>query len=174
MEGSIRIPAPSPLAQSGANLGRFRRGDLIHRLLDRLPEIAPPDRADAARRGLDVEIVGPVPHDEVNRQINRARVGVVCGRDDGAPAILTEYMLAGLPVLVSDVCGYAHYIADADCGRVVPSPFEQRVLDQMLAQMLADAAQRSAWSRNALAFAETADLYSMPQKAADVILGESA
>ena len=39
---------------------------------------------------------------------------------------------------------------------------------------LADAAQRSAWSRNALAFAETADLYSMPQKAADVILGESA
>lgn len=50
MEGSIRIPAPSPLAQSGANLGRFRRGDLIHRLLDRLPEIAPPDRADAARR----------------------------------------------------------------------------------------------------------------------------
>ncbi|HCA64435.1 MAG TPA: glucosyltransferase I RfaG, partial [Pseudomonas sp.] len=54
------------------------------------------------------------------------------------------------------------------------SPFEQQVLDQMLAQMLADDAQRSAWSRNALAFAETADLYSMPQKAADVILGESA
>lgn len=52
MEGSIRIPAPSPLAKSGANLGRFRRGDLIHRLLDRLPEIAPEDRADAARRML--------------------------------------------------------------------------------------------------------------------------
>lgn len=64
-------------------------------------------RADAARRGLDVEIVGPMPHDEVNRQINRARVGVVCGRDDGAPAILTEYMLAGLPVLAN---------ADLTCG----------------------------------------------------------
>ena len=50
----------------------------------------------------------------------------------------------------------------------------QQALDQVLAQMLADDAQRSAWSRNALAFAETADLYSMPQKAADVILGESA
>ena len=64
-------------------------------------------RADAARRGLDVEIVGPVPHDEVNRQINRARIGVVCGREDGAPAILTEYMLAGLPVLANAglVCG---------------------------------------------------------------------
>ena len=77
-------------------------------------------------------------------------------------------------MLVTDVCGYAHYITDANCGRVVPSPFEQQALDQMLAQMLADDAQRSAWSRNALAFAETADLYSMPQKAADVILGEGA
>ncbi|MBJ7511942.1 PD-(D/E)XK nuclease family protein, partial [Brevundimonas sp.] len=53
MEGQVRIPAPSPLARSaagGASLGRFRRGDLIHRLLERLPEIAPADRPDAARR----------------------------------------------------------------------------------------------------------------------------
>lgn len=57
----------------------------------------------AMREGLDLEIVGPpsVSHDEVNRQINRARVGVVCGVDDGAPAILTEYQLAGLPVLAN-------------------------------------------------------------------------
>lgn len=60
-------------------------------------------RDRAAREGLDLEIVGPpgVPFDEVNRQINRARVGVVCGVDDGAPAILTEYQLAGLPVLAN-------------------------------------------------------------------------
>src|SRR5699024_2016269 len=60
-------------------------------------------RERAAREGLDLEIVGPpgVSHDEVNRQINRARVGVVCGQDDGAPAILTEYQLAGLPVLAN-------------------------------------------------------------------------
>jgi ATP-dependent helicase/nuclease subunit A len=51
--GAIRIPAPSPRARSaagGASMGRFRRGDLIHRLLERLPEIAPADRPDAARR----------------------------------------------------------------------------------------------------------------------------
>ena len=33
--------------------------------------------------------------------MNRARIGVVCGEEDGAPAILTEYMLAGLPVLAN-------------------------------------------------------------------------
>ena len=39
--------------------------------------------------------------------MNLARVGVVCGVDDGAPAILTEYMLAGLPVLANErlACG---------------------------------------------------------------------
>jgi ATP-dependent helicase/nuclease subunit A len=53
MEETTRIPAPSPLATTagpGAPLGRFRRGDLIHRLLERLPDIAPSDRADAAAR----------------------------------------------------------------------------------------------------------------------------
>jgi len=53
MEETTRTPAPSPLATTtgpGAPLGRFRRGDLIHRLLERLPDIAPVDRADAAHR----------------------------------------------------------------------------------------------------------------------------
>jgi ATP-dependent helicase/nuclease subunit A len=55
MEETTRIPAPSPLATTGgpgASLGRFRRGDLIHRLLERLPDLPPSDRADAARRML--------------------------------------------------------------------------------------------------------------------------
>jgi ATP-dependent helicase/nuclease subunit A len=54
MDEALRIPAPSPLAETGG-LGRFRRGDLIHRLLERLPEITPADRADAAVRMLSRE-----------------------------------------------------------------------------------------------------------------------
>jgi len=55
MQEQKRIPAPSPLARGegpGAGLGRFRRGDLIHRLLERLPDIAAHDRPDAAARML--------------------------------------------------------------------------------------------------------------------------
>ena len=94
--------------------------------------------------------------------------------NENTGTVLLEALVAGLPVLVTDVCGYAHFIEEADCGRVVPGPFEQQTLDRMLAEMLADPAQRAAWGRNGLAFAETADLYSMPQRAADVILGEQA
>lgn len=58
MDELARIPAPSPLATTpgpGVPLGRFRRGDLIHRLLERLPDIPPPDRMEAARRMLSRE-----------------------------------------------------------------------------------------------------------------------
>lgn len=92
----------------------YKRHDLLLDTLERRPgtralcvmgygEMGQSLRGEAARRGLDVTFVGPpgVSHDEVNRLINRARVGLVCGRDDGAPAILTEYMLAGLPVLAN-------------------------------------------------------------------------
>ena len=94
--------------------------------------------------------------------------------NENTGTVLLEALVSGLPVLVSDVCGYAHYIAEADGGRVLPSPFDQEQLNRWLAEMLADPAARARWGANGLAFADTADLYSMPQRAADVILGEQA
>ncbi len=85
---------------------------------------------------------------------------------------VTRPSVAGLPVLVSQVCGYAHYIAEADSGLVLDEPFEQEQLNRYLQRMLEDPQARAEWSRNGLAFADTADLYSMPQHAADVILGQ--
>lgn len=92
--------------------------------------------------------------------------------NENTGTVLLEALVAGLPVLVSAVCGYAHYIAQADSGLVLDEPFVQTQLNGYLAHMLTDTAQRAAWGRNGLAFAETADLYSMPQHAADVILAE--
>lgn len=98
----------------------YKRHDILFDALERLRgvralcifgygELGGELRQEAARRGLDVTFVGPpgVPFAEVNRLMNRARIGVVCGVDDGAPAILTEYMLAGLPVLANSAlrCG---------------------------------------------------------------------
>lgn len=93
----------------------YKRHDLLLDAFERLPrevrglflfgygEDADAIRARIAERNLSIDCVGPpgVPFDENNRLMNRARFGVVCGRDDGAPAILTEYMLAGLPVLAN-------------------------------------------------------------------------
>lgn len=92
--------------------------------------------------------------------------------NENTGTVLLEALVAGLPVLVSAVCGYAHYIAEADSGRVLPEPFEQGQLNRELEHMLEDDAARVRWASNGLAFADSADLYSMPERAADVILAE--
>jgi ATP-dependent helicase/nuclease subunit A len=47
--------APSPRAVAGG-LGRYRRGEIIHRLLERLPDVAPQERAAAAATALRREL----------------------------------------------------------------------------------------------------------------------
>ncbi|WP_244631186.1 glycosyltransferase [Aureimonas sp. ME7] len=80
-------------------------------------------REQAMARGLQVDFVGPpgVPFAEVNRLMNAARIGVVCGVDDGAPAILTEYMLAGLPVLANERLACGLQFITPETGRTAPA-----------------------------------------------------
>ena len=126
----------------------YKRHDILFDALERRPgttallivgygHLTEALRDRAARAGLDVEIIGPpgVPHDEVNRQINRARLGVVCGQDDGAPAILTEYQLAGLPVLANaNLCCGLQFITP-ETGLAAPEGEAfVRALDDLLAR----------------------------------------
>lgn len=94
--------------------------------------------------------------------------------NENTGTVLLEAVVAGLPVLVTDVCGYAHYIDEAKCGVVIPSPFKQEQLNKSLLEMLENQQQRQTWQQNALIFAQTADIYSMPIRAADIILAEPA
>ena len=121
----------------------YKRHDILLDAFERLPrdvrgllvfgygEDADAIRARIAERGLSVDCIGPpgVPADEVNRLMNRARFGIVCGRDDGAPAILTEYMLAGLPVLANAelACG-TQYILPTTGRLAAPADFASAIL----------------------------------------------
>lgn len=96
--------------------------------------------------------------------------------DENAGMVLLEAMVAGLPVLATDVCGYGHYVEEAGMGCLVKSPFRQEDLNKQLLAML-QYDNREKWKRNGKAFAETADIYSLPRKAVDVIeevMAESA
>jgi len=92
--------------------------------------------------------------------------------NENTGTVLLEALVAGLPVLVSAVCGYAHYINEAQAGIVLGEPFDQAELNSQLKRLLEQDEARAEWARNGLAFAATADLYSMPEHAADVILQE--
>ena len=90
--------------------------------------------------------------------------------NENTGTVLLESLVAGLPVLTTDVCGYAHYIEDAKAGIVIKSPFSQEALNEALVMMLGSKEKRRQWKENGLEYAESADLYSMPEQAAELIL----
>ncbi|RLA20031.1 MAG: glycosyltransferase family 1 protein [Gammaproteobacteria bacterium] len=92
-------------------------------------------------------------------------------KENTGTAIL-EAIVSGLPVLATAVCGYAQHVEKAEAGRVVPEPFDDAKFAGLLEELLTSPG-REQWRKNGLAYAQTEDLYSMPEKAADLILGDS-
>lgn len=128
----------------------------------------------------------PAPFQRLARCLGVAgRVRFFAGRDDiprflqGAdlllhPAysentgtVLLEALVAGLPVLTTANCGYAHYVAAAGAGAVLSEPYRQDAFDQALVALLA--ADRGTLRARALAWAASADIYSLPERAAALI-----
>jgi UDP-glucose:(heptosyl)LPS alpha-1,3-glucosyltransferase len=82
--------------------------------------------------------------------------------------VLLEAIVSGLPVLTVDSCGYAHYVSEAKAGLVLKSPFKQAEFNDELQKMIVST-ERTLWQQNGLAFAKRADIYSLPEKTADLI-----
>ncbi len=82
--------------------------------------------------------------------------------------VLLEAITAGLPVLATDVCGYAPHIERAQAGRVLKSPFVQEVMNIELADMLA-CDERDSWRANGFNYRCNPGLYTMPVCATDQI-----
>jgi UDP-glucose:(heptosyl)LPS alpha-1,3-glucosyltransferase len=94
-------------------------------------------------------------------------------RTENTGTTLLEGMIAGLPVLVTENCGYARYVAEAQAGQLCPEPFEQTQLNRMLDEILTNEQDRIRYGRNGRDYCETADIHSMTEKAVDVILNRA-
>ncbi len=89
-------------------------------------------------------------------------------RKENTGTVILEAVVAGLPVLITEVCGYKKHVEKSKSGLVVPSPFDQNDLNQKLMQML-QTEHLTEWSKNCLLYAAEADLYSMPERVLEVI-----
>lgn len=109
--------------------------------------------------------------DDIPRFMLGADLLVHPARHENTGTVLVEALVAGLPVLVTDVCGYAHYIQDADMGVVMASPFSEGMLVANMKYLLeADDQQRQQWYERGRQFASETDVYSMPEAAAEKII----
>ncbi|MCU6175955.1 glycosyltransferase family 4 protein [Citrobacter cronae] len=128
-------------------------------------------RAQARQLGIEKQVQFFSGRDDVAELMSAADLLLHPAVQEAAGIVLLEAVVAGLPVLTTEVCGYAGYITAAQCGVVIPEPFAQENLNTALFDALQNNEQRSRWAENARHFADTEDLYSLADKAADIILG---
>ncbi|HEY5647406.1 MAG TPA: glycosyltransferase family 4 protein [Pseudomonadales bacterium] len=83
--------------------------------------------------------------------------------------VLIEALVAGLPVVATDVCGFAPYIVESGGGVLIESPFEQQRLNEVVARFVADRTLRTRCAQNGIAFGRRADVYQMAERAVDLI-----
>ncbi len=81
---------------------------------------------------------------------------------------LVEAMLCGLPVLATENCGFSYHVRRADAGLITPEPFEQQKFNRQLQEILTSEARHD-WQRNGPWYCDKTDLYSLIDKAADII-----
>jgi len=92
-------------------------------------------------------------------------------RYDTTGTVILEAVVNGLPVVTTDICGYATHVRTADAGVVTSEPFQQSALVEALGRAQS-AEQRAAWSKNGIAYGAGADLYSGLDRAAEIIVAD--
>ncbi|WP_448218818.1 glycosyltransferase family 4 protein [Endozoicomonas sp. 2B-B] len=126
----------------------------------------------AKQLGIEQQLRFFAGRDDVPRFLLSADLLIHPAYNENTGTVLLEALVAGLPVLTTDVCGYAHYIEDAKAGTVLPSPFNQVSLNEAVSTML-DSEHWLEWQNNAIAFSRSEDLYSLPERAADIIIEQA-
>jgi len=88
---------------------------------------------------------------------------------ESAGLTLLEAIASGLPILTTASCGYAEYVLNANAGKVVPDPYSQDCLNQILLALLLSPPDLKNYGVQARRFAEQADFYNMPSAMLDMI-----
>ncbi|HEY0331541.1 MAG TPA: glycosyltransferase family 4 protein [Rhodopseudomonas sp.] len=74
---------------------------------------------------------------EVTELLSAADVFLHPAREEAAGVVLGEALLAGTPVIVSGVCGYAPEVARSGAGIVLPEPFQGEALARAIGEVIA-------------------------------------
>ena len=125
-------------------------------------------QADRASVSQQVLFLGGRSRQEIPKLLAAGDLMVHPAHNENTGTVLLEAIAAGLPVLATDVCGYAHHIKAAEAGIVLDSPFDQEVLNTRLASMITSP-YLDRWSANGQRYGTNPALYKMPASAVDAI-----
>jgi UDP-glucose:(heptosyl)LPS alpha-1,3-glucosyltransferase len=126
-----------------------------------------PFRNLARTLGIDAQVNFLGARDDVAQLLWAADALVHLAYSENTGTVLLEGMVAGLPVIATDVCGYAHYIVDNAMGCVLGGTVAPNQVADAMARVLTESG--GVWRERGRMFAAEADVFSMPQHAADLI-----
>lgn len=106
--------------------------------------------------------------DDIPELLFMADLLVHPARLENTGMVIIEALVAGLPVLATDCCGYSNYIIDAMAGKLIPTPFNQQEMNRLLSEIL-DPTLLKDYQHHALSFTHNADLFGLHEKAVDYI-----
>lgn len=126
-----------------------------------------PFRALARKLGIEAQVRFLGARDDIAQLFWSADVFLHLAYSENTGTVLLEGMVAGLPVITTDVCGYAHYIVDYEMGRVVDGAVTPNQVVEAMTYVFTE--KSSVWRERSRFFSDNADIFSMSRHAADLI-----
>jgi len=124
--------------------------------------------------GVDKNIHFLGPSDTVTPYLRAADFLIHPARQETAGMVLIEAIMAGLPILTTENCGYAYHVQAAKAGVVLPSPFTQHTFNTELTQLCCTThQQRQQWRQSALSYATQHNLSGLASCVVDIIRSET-
>ncbi len=130
-------------------------------------------RAMAAKMGIGDHVLFMGGRNDIACFYHAADVLLHPARTENTGTTLLEAMVTGLPVIVTENCGYAHYIQQANGGRVCREPFDPLELNQTLNEILTDDQLRIQYGNNGRDYCQTANIYSMVEDGVRIIVNRA-
>ena len=110
-------------------------------------------RQMAKRLGLENNVLILKGRPDIPQLMQGADVCIHPAYRENTGLVILEAMACGAPVLVTQSCGYAHHVADADAGIVHAMPFDQSLFNQQFIEMRLTG-KKQQWSMNAIKYAK--------------------
>ncbi len=125
-----------------------------------------PYRRLAQRLGIADRVRFTGGRDDVPELLRAADLLLHPARQENTGSVLLEALAAGLPVLVTGNCGYAHHVRDAGAGAVLDPPFDQGAFNDALSRLAASPG-REPLGEKARRYGQDEALYRMPETVVD-------
>jgi UDP-glucose:(heptosyl)LPS alpha-1,3-glucosyltransferase len=105
----------------------------------------------AKKMGIAAHVIVSKGRSDIPQLMQGADICIHPARRENTGLVILEGMASGTAMLVTDTCGYAHYVEESDAGLVSHSPYDQSAFNKLFENVrIAEKTVRTQWATNGL------------------------